>query len=344
VTLRPAVWPVSPTAWRRAILPLLVLLAVSSPACRRDPDEDHADHADHAAAPAAAGAGKKALKGIALTPDAERAAGIETEVVQPGPFAVGVTVPCHLSPAAETPEEIQARLDYQAAKAREVRAATELERLRGLLAREVVAAKAVQAAEAEAEEAKVDTQRAEAVLDRLGLPPEGRSAHGAADIWALAEIDEAHVSEVSAGNTAWITVESLPEARFRGRVVALARFVKPQTRTLTGRIAVVDPKHALRPQSLGTATIEVSDREALSVPTAALLYADAGRILFVRKEGGYVRADVKVGAESAGRSEILSGLEPGATVVVRGASRLWGEWLKARQGLAGDDEEAAGGD
>ena len=148
---------------------------------------------------------------------------------------------------------------------------------------------------------------------------------------------------MSAGNTAWITVESLPDARFRGRVVSLARFVKPQTRTLTGRIAVEDPRRVLRPQSLGTATIEVANREALSVPKAALLYAEAGRLLFVRRPGGYERADVTVGAEAGGRSEILSGLQPGESVVVRGASRLWGEWLKARQGLAGDDDEAPAG-
>ncbi|HEV8201138.1 MAG TPA: efflux RND transporter periplasmic adaptor subunit [Candidatus Polarisedimenticolia bacterium] len=324
---------------RPAIAALLVLLAASIPACR------HASHQDHPAGSSATDKEEKTSRLIVLAPEAEHAAGIETEVVQPGPFAVGVTVPCRLSPTPETPEEIEARLDDQAARAREVRAAAELERLRGLLAREVVAAKAVQAAEAEAAQARVDRQRAEAALDRLGLQAQAAPARSAGDIWALAEIDEAHASAIHAGDTAWVTVESLPEARFRGRVIALARFVKPQTRTLTGRIAVADPKHALRPQSLGTATIEVASREALSVPTAALLYAEAGRILFVRRKDGYERADVKVGAEAGGRSEIVAGLDPGATVVVRGASRLWGEWLKARQGLAGDDDEdEAGGD
>jgi hypothetical protein len=320
---------------------LLIFLAVAAitPACRRESQSDNEHHE------AADDKGAKGPRLVLLTPEAEQAAGIETEVVQPGPFAVGVTVPCRLSPTPDTPEEIEARLDFEAAQAREVRTDAELQRLRGLLAREVVAAKAVQAAEAEAAQARVDRQRAEAALDRLGLGPGNSPARGQAAIWALAEIDEAHASAVSAGNTAWITVESLPDARFRGRVVSLARFVKPQTRTLTGRIAVEDPRRVLRPQSLGTATIEVANREALSVPTAALLYAEAGRVLFVRRPGGYERADVTVGAEAAGRSEILSGLQPGESVVVRGASRLWGEWLKARQGLAGDDdEEPAGGD
>ena len=309
--------------FRPAGLVIFLAVAAIAPACRRESPNDDERHE-------AAGddKGAKGPRLVLLTPEAQSAAGIETEVVQPGPFAVGVTVPCRLSPTPDTPEEIEARLDFQAAQAREV-----------------VAAKAVQTAEAEAAQARVDRQLAEAALDRLGLGPGNGPARGQAAIWALAEIDEAHASAVSPGNTAWITVESLPDARFRGRVVSLARFVKPQTRTLTGRIAVEDPRRVLRPQSLGSATIEVANREALSVPTAALLYAEAGRVLFVRRPGGYERADVKVGAEADGRSEILSGLEPGESVVVRGASRLWGEWLKARQGLAGDDdEEPAGAD
>jgi hypothetical protein len=330
-------WP-----WLAALVLVVAAVAAVAPACRREEGEAGKRSGPGAAAPETA---DRASKPIVLTPEAERQAGIETEVLRAGPLAVGVTVPCRLSPTPETPDEIDARLDFQAARAREVRAASELERLRGLLAREVVAAKAVQAAEAEAAQARVDRQRAEAALDRLGLGSEGVPATKRADIWALADIDEAHASAVAAGNTASIVVESLPEARFRGRVVALARFVRPQTRTLTGRIAVEDPRHVLRAQSLGTATIEVANREALSVPTSALLYAEAERILFVRRDGGYERVDVKVGSEADGRSEILAGIEPGETVVVRGASRLWGEWLKARQGLAGDeDDEPDGGD
>jgi hypothetical protein len=319
------------------------VLTLVVPACRRGGDDDRD-------AKAAAGEPPAPAPGLVhVSPEAERLAEIETEVAAAAPFAVGVTVPCRLSPTPETPEEIEARLDFQAAKAREVRTAAELERLRGLQAREVAAAKAVQAAEADAAQAQVDARRAEAALERLGLGSDPAPPRRAADIWALAEIDEAHAAAIAPGNTASIEVESIPEVRFRGRVVALARFVKPQTRTLTGRIAVDDPKRRLRPQSLGTATIEVASRQALTVPTAALLYADAGRILFVRRPAGYERVDVQVGAETGGRSEILSGIEPGDAVVVRGAGRLWGEWLKTRPAApvggeeAGEDRDDPGG-
>ena len=330
---------------RRAALAGLVAMALAPVCCRGAREARPPDPAAPAAPSGSARAEAAGVDRVVLTAEAERLAGIETEVANVTPFAVNVSVPCRLSPEAETPDEIEAHLDGQAARAREVRTVAELDRLRELLARGVVATKAVQDAEAEAAQARVDSRRAAAALERLGLAPDGAEGrYPAADIWALAEIDEAHAGAVAAGDRAWIQVESFPGTQFLGRLVALARFVKPDTRTLTGRIAVEDPRRRLRPQSLGTASIEVARREALSVPSSALLYADAGRILFVRRGDGYERADVRVGAEAGGRTEILAGLEPGETVVARGASRIWGEWLKARNaGPAGDGDDVRTG-
>src|SRR5262245_7793037 len=98
------------------------------------------------APPAAAGrpAGENASNTalVRLEPEAARQAGIETEVIHSAPFTIALPLPCRLSPSAETPEEVEAHLNFQAADARFVRAGAEVERLRKLFAQDVASAKA----------------------------------------------------------------------------------------------------------------------------------------------------------------------------------------------------------
>ncbi|HKB08683.1 MAG TPA: efflux RND transporter periplasmic adaptor subunit [Candidatus Polarisedimenticolia bacterium] len=303
------------------------------------------------ATPPADPAGAKAAPGvdaantpIHLLPEAARQAGIVTEVEHPAPFAVTLSLPCRLSPSAETPEEVEARLNFQAAEARFVRAEAELERLRKLLAQEVVSAKEVQTAEAEFAEARVDRQRAQTALNNLGLDAARQESFPRADMWALAEIYEPQVAQVKPGAPAWLHVVTSSDELFQSRVVSLAHFLKPQTRTLTARIAVQDPGHRLRPQEIGSAEIRVDERTALSVPTSALLYEGTSRVLFVKRGDAYEKVRVRVGAEQVGRAEILDGVSDGDEVVTRGAQSLLGEMFKTRIPAEEDDEDKTPGD
>ncbi len=261
-----------------------------------------------------------------------------TEVIHRAPLAVTLSLSCRLSPSAETSEEVEARLNFQSAEARYARAAAERDRVRKLLSQDVVSAKTVQTAEAEFAEARVERQRALTALNNLGLDGARQEAFPEADIWALAEIYEAQIAQVKPGAPAWIHVETFPGESFPGRVVSLARFLKPQTRTLAVRIAVQDPHHRLRPQEVGTAEIRIADRPALSVPASALLYEGTARVLFIRHGDGFEKIRVAVGAEQAGRAEILEGLRDGDEVVRSGSQVLLGEMFRTRI-PTGEEEE-----
>lgn len=310
-------------------------LLVATAACHRGPPED--DHGAVAGAPAPASVAVDPDR-VALTPEAAAQAGLVTEVVHARPFAVTLAIPARLSPVAETSEELAARLAWSAAETRDLRATQELARVTRLAADKVVATKVLQAAEADAAEAQVERLRAETALRNLGLEPGRTARYPRADVWALGDLYGPQASEVQAGAAAWIHVESFPGETFPGRVVSLARFLKPDTRTLTVRIAVEDPRRRLRPQDVGTAEIEVSQRSALSVPASALLYEGSDRVLFVVKGGAFVKTRVQVGAEQAGRAEILEGLRDGDTVVTRGGQFLLGETYKVRT-PAGAEED-----
>jgi Cu(I)/Ag(I) efflux system membrane fusion protein len=94
----------------------------------------------------------------------------------------------------------------------------------------------------------------------------------------------------------------------------------------------------------------VADRTALSVPVSALLYEGTERVLFVKRGEGFAKIRVKVGAQQAGRAEILEGIADGDEVVTRGAQLLFGELFRSgipseADGDAGekDDDEDSGG-
>jgi HlyD family secretion protein len=272
-----------------------------------------------------------AIVHVALDADAQRLAGVQTEVVEAKPFARTLVLPARISPVAETEDEIEARLAFRSAVTRERRATQELERERKLAAGNVVAAKALQAAEAEAAQATLERTRAETALRKLGLDPGHETASPVADVWALADLFGPQAPLVTPGSAAVITAESRPGESFRAKVSSLAHFLDPRTRTLTARLAVDDPGHRLRAQETVVATITLDEHPALSVPDEAVLYEGTDRVLFVAKDGGFDKRTVQVGARQGGRTEITAGLAAGDAVVTRGAQFLLGELSKVRE-------------
>jgi multidrug efflux pump subunit AcrA (membrane-fusion protein) len=280
---------------------------------------------------------------VVLTPEATRQAGIVTEVTHRSPFAATLSLPAKLSPTPETPEELEARLAYQESNARFQKAAAAFQRLKKLASENVAAAKTVQEAQMEYAQAEVERRRTQAALQNLGLGMGASTpTFPRADIWALADVYEAQVPNVKPQAEAWIAVESFPGEQFSGKVVALARFLRPLTRTFTARVAVQDPRHLLHPQETATVEVKTSERESLSVPASSLLYEGTDRILFVKRTDGFEKRRVQVGPRHEGRVEILEGISEGDEVVTQGAQALLGELFKAT--IPGEGDESDGGD
>jgi len=313
-------------------IPLLLcaaLLALGG--CRDAKDtDDNAPAAPNAATPASD------PNRVILTVEAVRQAGIATEVIHPGPFSVTLTLSARLSPIPETSEEVEARLRYQSADHRLHQASVQVERLRKLSAENVVAAKSVTEAETELAQAQVEWKRAETEARNLGIDPARKAAFPAADIWALADLYDPQVSQVKEGARAWVRVESFSSETFPSRVVALSHSLKLQTRTLTARIAVEDPRHRLRAQEPASVEVEVAQSISLSVPSESLLFEGTGRIVFVKRSDGFEKTRVRVGSERGGRTEILDGLADGDAVVTTGAQVLLGELSKIQ--LPGEED------
>lgn len=151
-----------------------------------------------------------------------------------------------------------------------------------------------------------------------------------------AEVDETDIALVRAGQPATVQLDAFTGAEFEAEVLRVA--LAPSQGGLAGggvTYRVELRLGRLRQEGEGvpatprlgmtaTASIQVrAARDALSVPSSALVGSEGGGQAVLVVEGGKVRArPVQVAASGEDRVAIASGLREGELVVVRGAQRL----------------------
>ena len=138
-------------------------------------------------------------------------------------------------------------------------------------------------------------------------------------VWLNAAVPEARAGEVRLGQTATADVAAFPGAPFSGRVVAILPTADATSRTITVRVALPNFGLRLRPGMFATIHLAQSARAALLVPTEAVIRTGKRALVMLAEPGGRFRpAEVEIGRESNGQTEILAGLSPGEKVVASG--------------------------
>jgi multidrug efflux pump subunit AcrA (membrane-fusion protein) len=135
-------------------------------------------------------------------------------------------------------------------------------------------------------------------------------------VWVTADLYEADLGAVSAGDRATFTVEALPGRRFEGRIELVLPTVESSTRTLPARFTVANPGGVLRPGMFGRVRITGRAAPGLVVPAEAVVRTGAQDYVFLAHAGGrFEPRRVTVGGESGGRIRLLGGVARGDTLV-----------------------------
>jgi membrane fusion protein, heavy metal efflux system len=152
-----------------------------------------------------------------------------------------------------------------------------------------------------------------------------------ARLWAIAEVNEEHLSKLRAGMPARLYVQAYGERAFAGRIGRIGEALDPETHTVRVRLDVPNPSGALKPEMYATAEIEIGGSDpALFVEPEALQEVRGATVVFVQREDGRFEVrPVQVGRTVSGMAEIVRGLNAGDRVVVRGAFIIKSEFLKA---------------
>lgn len=271
----------------------------------------------------------------------------------------------------ESPELGEARGEYERASAELTVAMENSERETNLYEQQISSRKEMLEAQAAYQSAIATLRAAEARLRTLGAAPGGEGAEfivsspisgdvverdivpgqmagpedlffvvaDLARLWLIVDVYDKDLGKVEVGQLVEVKTQAFPTTVFPGEIVHVGRVVDPSTRTLKVRVVVDNVAHDLRPGMFAQAIIQVTESaQRLVVSEAAVQDLDGRAVVFVPEPDGeqFRVVDVMVGQKvGVGLIAILSGLEPGQTIVGRGAFYLKSELLK---GTFGEDE------
>ena len=141
----------------------------------------------------------------------------------------------------------------------------------------------------------------------------------------LVGISESEYSKVKKGDSIKLTADAIPGRVFTGKVERLYPTIDAATHTFKAEVAVANADKALRPGMYARVSVNFGNRHSVIVPDRAIVKQEGTgtRFIFVLKEDNTVSyVPVTVGRHIGAEYEILSGIEEGATVVVKGQTLL----------------------
>lgn len=135
-------------------------------------------------------------------------------------------------------------------------------------------------------------------------------------IWIEAELREADAALARLGQPATAELSAFPGRLIAGHVAFVYPTLEEQTRALRVRIAVANPDGRLRPGMYATVHLTSPGRDALTVPTTAVLRTGERSLVFIDMgNGSLLPREIETGQVAGVFTEVLTGLEPGQRVV-----------------------------
>jgi membrane fusion protein (multidrug efflux system) len=237
---------------------------------------------------------------------------------------------------------IRAELDQARALFDDAR--SQLNRARGLQAGQTIAAQRLETLEALARQAEGRVRQTQARLDesRIVAPFDGRVGLRQVSVGALVQpgtvittlddisrvrvefaVPEVNIARIRVGSTVIARSSAFGDRRFQGRIAVIDTRIDTATRTVRVISEFDNPDEALKPGLFMTVEVEMQRRDdALLIPEEALDPLGERNYVYVIRDNRARRVEVRLGQRLPGEVEIVSGLNAGEPVVVRGIQRL----------------------
>ncbi|MBP7817114.1 MAG: efflux RND transporter periplasmic adaptor subunit [Phenylobacterium sp.] len=143
--------------------------------------------------------------------------------------------------------------------------------------------------------------------------------NGLSQIWLNAAMPEALAGQVRVGQSVTATLSAFPGEIFSGHVSAILPQANAESRTLTVRVELPNRGGRLRPGMFATVQLGGPDEPALLVPSEAVIRTGRRTLVMIAQPGGrYLPAEIRIGREAGGKTEVLGGLSEGEKVVASG--------------------------
>jgi HlyD family secretion protein len=130
------------------------------------------------------------------------------------------------------------------------------------------------------------------------------------------KVHESQISQVRRGQTALVTIDSIPDRRFRGRVQRVAvlpdsqsRWLNPDLKVYTTEVLIEDDLPAINPGVSARAEIIVSQLEdVIQVPIQAVSTSQGSRVVYIQNGSSSARTPVMIGMFNDTHVHVREGL------------------------------------
>jgi cobalt-zinc-cadmium efflux system membrane fusion protein len=142
-------------------------------------------------------------------------------------------------------------------------------------------------------------------------------------VWIVADVPPADLGTVIADVAVEIEVDGIAGRQFSGTIDHVAEIVDPITTMARARVVLDNADRALRPGMFARVRVLSGGARRLAVPMSAILTRRDQAFVFVRNDDGtFSRRAVLLGRQAGEHVAVLSGLQPGESVVTGGAILL----------------------
>lgn len=141
---------------------------------------------------------------------------------------------------------------------------------------------------------------------------------------AILFVPERELNTLKTGQEAVLTFDAVTGEKFTGELQRVSPVIDPRTGTFKVTVEIADPDPRLKPGMFGRVEIVHDVRsDVVAVPVEALIVEDRGSYVFVADDDNVAhKIDIATGYQTAGKVEVLGGLEPGQKVVTSGKGTL----------------------
>ena len=137
-------------------------------------------------------------------------------------------------------------------------------------------------------------------------------------------VPESELSKIKKGMPASITFDTYGDELFEGKITMVSPTVDINSRTFGVEISLNNSDNRILPGMFGRVKLELGSANHVVVPDLAVVKqpGSANQFVFVYHDGKVSYNKVELGQRLGNAYELLSGVEPGDTVVVTGQTKL----------------------
>ena len=152
------------------------------------------------------------------------------------------------------------------------------------------------------------------------------------DLQVRVDVRQTNSTQVFVGQKAKISTEAEPGRTYPGEVIRLEPVADFKKNTIQAKIRILEPSESLHPEMICRVRFAAAESSpepdaelSITAPAGAIVREGGKSFVFLVRDGRARRTEIRPGAETGGRIEVLAGLSEGDRVVLAPAGLADGD-------------------